>query len=257
MPRETSVQSGSESERVPSKKPKKGEEDPVDDPMDEDGGDKEEEEGDVEEEYEIEGILDSSKDIFKDEIGYFVKWKGYPNSENSWVRESDAPNADELISQFLDKRAKEKVAERKKALQKPRKSLERSHEQKKRGRVSTKSKVDSSEEEPEQSPVQPTAKKQRKVPTSVKNKGDHEKEESDMGQFAPMDKYMHLNSWDDLVAKVETIEKDNEGILYLYGILTTGDTFRLPSTIANKKFPQKVIHFYENNLRWKPIDETS
>jgi hypothetical protein len=73
MPRETSAQSESESERVPSKKQKKREESPADDPMDEDVEDKgegeevedagEEEEG---EEYEIAAILDSSKDVFPD-----------------------------------------------------------------------------------------------------------------------------------------------------------------------------------------------
>lgn len=65
MARETSAQSDSESERVPSKKQKKGEDIPVDDPMDEDGGDKEDEGEEEEEEYEIEAILDSSKEIFR------------------------------------------------------------------------------------------------------------------------------------------------------------------------------------------------
>lgn len=60
----TPAHSDSESERVPSKKQKKGEDSPVDDPMDEDGGDEEEAEGN--EEYEIEAIMDSSMDIFKD-----------------------------------------------------------------------------------------------------------------------------------------------------------------------------------------------
>lgn len=66
MPRETPAQSDSESERVPSKKQKKGEQSPVDDPMDEDGEENEEMEGDDGEEYEIETILDFSKEIFPD-----------------------------------------------------------------------------------------------------------------------------------------------------------------------------------------------
>lgn len=127
-------------------------------------------------------------------------------------------HADELISQFLDKRAKEKAAEKKKASAKPRKTLERTQEPKKRGRISTKSKMDSDDEEPERSPVQPISKRQKKVSASTKKEG-REKDQSDMGQFVSMDKYMHLDSWDDLVAKVETIEKDDEGTLYLYGML--------------------------------------
>jgi hypothetical protein len=164
-----------------------------------------------------------------------VKWKGYPTSENSWVKESDAPyvsatliwlgsdhfdlhrNADELISLFMDKRAKEKNAEKKKAATKPRKSSDRQQDYKKRGRATTKSRADSSSEESERSTVK--TKKQKKVTASAKNKESHEKEDTDMGHFASMEKYMHLDSWDDLISKVETIEKDDDGVLYLYGIL--------------------------------------
>jgi hypothetical protein len=62
MARATPAHSESESERVLTKKQKKGEE--SDDPMDEvgDGEDKEE----AEEEYEIEKIIDSSTTIFAD-----------------------------------------------------------------------------------------------------------------------------------------------------------------------------------------------
>jgi ATPase subunit of ABC transporter with duplicated ATPase domains len=221
---------------------------------DEDAG---EEEG-TDKEYEIERILDSSKEIFEDgEKAYFVKWKGYPEEENSWVRESDAPNADELISQFLDRRAKEKAAERKKASAKSRKSTDRAQETKeakKRGRLSTKSKVESDEDEPERSPVQPIAKKQRKekAQASVKVKESELEERDQVPEFTSMDKYLHLDSWDSLVERIETIERD-EGGLWLYGVLTTGDTFKLESSIANTKFPQKVIKFYEENLRWKAM----
>lgn len=71
MPRATSPESESESERIPSKKQKKRDESPVDDPMDEDEG----EEG----EYEIEAILDSSKQIFP----------GVCSTRSSWLRGSD------------------------------------------------------------------------------------------------------------------------------------------------------------------------
>ena len=74
MPRATTPQSESESERVPAKKQKKGEESPADEPMDEDG-----EDGEEEEEYEIEAILDSSETIFP----------GVRSTPWSWFRGSD------------------------------------------------------------------------------------------------------------------------------------------------------------------------
>jgi len=125
-----------------------------------------------------------------------------------------------MISKYLDeKRAKERAAAKKAG--KPRKSTEPSkQEPKKRGRVSTKSKAYSDEEEPERSPVRPIAKKQKKVPVSTKKKAepDHDEEDPEMVEFAPMDKYMHLDSWETLIDTVDTIERD-EGDLIIYGTL--------------------------------------
>jgi len=259
MPPAIPPSSESESERVPSKKQKKREESPADDPMDEDQPDGDEGDED-EEEYEIEKILDSKEGIFKDEIGYFVKWKGYPSSENSWVKESDAMGAADLISKFLDeKTARERAA--KKASSKSRKATEtHKPEPKKRGRVSVRSKADSDDEIPERSPVQPIAKKQKKEKTTASARKEVEPTSEDdlnLEAFAPMDKYMHLDSWDDLVDKIDTIERDEGGGLFIYGMLTTKENFRLSSSVANAKFPQKIIKFYEENLRWKVGDEAT
>jgi hypothetical protein len=65
----------------------------IDDPVDEDTSDN----GD--DTYEVERILGhkgSSK-----HRKYHVKWKGYPRSESSWVRESDL-DADELIREYWE-----------------------------------------------------------------------------------------------------------------------------------------------------------
>lgn len=123
----------------------------------------------------------------------------------------------------MDRRAKEKAAERKKASAKSRKSTDRvqeAKEVKKRGRLSTRSKVESDEEEPERSPVQPIAKKQKKekAQASVKVKEPEHEERVQVPEFTSMDKYMHLDSWDSLVERVETIERD-EDRLWLYGVL--------------------------------------
>jgi len=176
-------------------------------------------------------------------VGYFVKWKNYPESENSWVRESDAPyvsltstwlgahdfylcrNADEVISKFLDeKRSRDKA---KKTAAKRRKSAELAkQEPKKRGRISVKSKVESDEEEPERSPVQPIAKKQKKEKTTTSTKKKSEptpeqvpEDDVDPTGFTAMDKYMHLDEWENLIDKIDTIERDEKGNLFIYGTL--------------------------------------
>lgn len=124
-----------------------------------------------------------------------------------------------------------KSTKTKKAAAKPRKSTEPrksieppKQEPKKRGRVSTKSKAESDEEEPEQSPVQPITKKQKKAPVSTKKKkveeASHDDDDVlDMEGFTSMDKYMHIKSWDDLVDSIDTIEKDGDGNLFVYGTL--------------------------------------
>jgi len=66
----------------------------------------EEEDGEV---YEIEAILDAKRGATGTaRIGYLVRWKGYPDDENSWVDEEDAVGAKELIKEFWGRQQKKK-----------------------------------------------------------------------------------------------------------------------------------------------------
>jgi len=57
--------------------------------------------------YEIEAILDAKRGATgSTRIGYFVKWKGYGDEENSWVDERDAGGAKELISDYWSRHGK-------------------------------------------------------------------------------------------------------------------------------------------------------
>ena len=51
-----------------------------------------------EEEYEVEAIVGHRKRYGK--MQFFVKWKGYPTSENSWEPVTNLENADELLSAY-------------------------------------------------------------------------------------------------------------------------------------------------------------
>jgi hypothetical protein len=54
---------------------------------------------DGEEQYEVERILDSRQHGRGRQVQYLVKWKGYPDSDNQWVKWQDL-NAPELIAEY-------------------------------------------------------------------------------------------------------------------------------------------------------------
>ncbi|KAM7200464.1 hypothetical protein V8F33_003910 [Rhypophila sp. PSN 637] len=64
------------------------------------------------EEYEVEDIIGSMVDAETKEHFYFVKWKGYPASDNSWEPKSNLAHAAELMKAF-DAKKKAEAAEKK------------------------------------------------------------------------------------------------------------------------------------------------
>ena len=50
--------------------------------------------------YELEAILQSRFTRNKKDIQYLVKWKGYPDSENSWLPASSMKSAQDLVKDF-------------------------------------------------------------------------------------------------------------------------------------------------------------
>ncbi len=52
-----------------------------------------------EEEYEVERIINSQQFGRGCQVQYLVKWKGYPNSDNQWIKWQDV-NAPDLIAEY-------------------------------------------------------------------------------------------------------------------------------------------------------------
>jgi hypothetical protein len=59
-----------------------------------------------EEEYEVEQIIDIWRFGKKQSWQYFVKWKGYPDSENTWEPLGNLRNLQQLLTQWHDKNPK-------------------------------------------------------------------------------------------------------------------------------------------------------
>ncbi|KAJ7065356.1 hypothetical protein C8F01DRAFT_742490 [Mycena amicta] len=210
-----------------------------------------------EEEYEIEAIL--KHQVRKGKMSYFVKWKGYDNpKDNTWVDEEDAGNAAELIEVYQKSLKAKKAKETPSASAKraPRKSSALSDNNsdlgetvsappKKRGRKSNAAK--SMEPEDEDRP----AKKARR---STKNNEPLELPADE--ELANMDEYRDTPAWDHLIKQVDTVERANNNVLYVYFTLLTGQRVREDSKVCGEKFPKLLIDFYETNLRWRETDDT-
>jgi outer membrane biosynthesis protein TonB len=71
-----------------------------------------------EEDWEVEAICD---DRVRGRAGrqYLVKWKGFPESENSWQSAADLAGAPLLVADYLAEKARQKEGEGKKKAPKP------------------------------------------------------------------------------------------------------------------------------------------
>ncbi|KAJ4486936.1 hypothetical protein C8R41DRAFT_837201 [Lentinula lateritia] len=203
-----------------------------------------------EEEFEIEEILKHNKGQFPEgRTGYYVKWKNYGSEHNSWVDETDAGNAQELIDTYWAKKnAKNSISARK-----SRKSVATaSPEPSKKRRKSVKD--DELDEE-----LQSSKKKRvtRKKSETVEPESVQEDEAEDsVATESYMQRYMKQANWEKLIARVDTVEKPNEsdGLVVYFRLKKDNKRVRLPAKTCNEKFPQLMIGFYESNLKWKETE---
>ncbi|KZV92006.1 hypothetical protein EXIGLDRAFT_84419 [Exidia glandulosa HHB12029] len=81
----------------------------------------------------------------------------------------------------------------------------------------------------------------------------------DLGTMQP---FMHLRTWENMVQSIQTVEAADDKTLRVYFVIKdkeTGDERRVveDSAVCGKKFPQKLIQFYESHLRWRPAEDSA
>ncbi|KIO34076.1 hypothetical protein M407DRAFT_240721 [Tulasnella calospora MUT 4182] len=241
-----------------------------------------EEEGDGdEEEYEIEKILDCQKGMFApNRWAFYVSWKGYGSDDNSWVDEPDFFAKELMEKWWLDnpsikgnplagKKAKGRKSEATSSSKvKSRKASTEEEEdpksssKRKSGTDST-SKKRASEEadvtpeivsEDEQRPKKKSrTKKKEESPPPQNGFFDGAAEGSDLNEHVldAMSQHMGKKSWEKLIKSIETVERQEDGVLLVYYSSTDGIRAISNSRILAEKAPQKLIAFYENHLRWR------
>lgn len=220
-----------------------------------------------EEEYEIEAILEAKHGAFPGgRMGYLVKWKGYDEEHNSWVDQADAANAQALIDDYWERTKKNKKSKPKQPKARTRKSSTKddspvledptSRNKRKKSVSGQKSKStqpdEMDDEDEEEKPRVKKAKKARRPKERSEERMDVD-EDIDEPEYKPLavdSKYRNQKSWENLVAQVDTIEKI-EGTLKVFFTLNNGDKVVETSQECAKHFPQKLIQFYESNLRWR------
>jgi len=244
-----------------------------------------------EEEYEIEKLLDAKKGHFAPKRWAFeVKWKGYPDSENSWVDEPDI-FAKELIEQFWEdhpdfpgnprkvKKGRKSVTSSKvsSTAGRPRKSnvsnAAASDDEESTKPVKRKSKkekaaseelvadvVSGSEDEVVVQEVRPKKKaKSTSVSRAAKEKEngffDNDEPDKDVSghDLTTMDKYKNKKSWEDIIVTIDTVEKTEEGVLMVYFTTKSGERAICDSKALGLRAPQKLLEFYEFHLRWRGV----
>jgi len=204
-------------------------------------------------------------------MGYFVRWKGYGEEENSWVDEQDAGNAHALITEYWKSHPNKKKAPRKstdaKSPRRPRKPTADETSDtgspaapKKRGRksqVKAESDLENGKEDMDVDEIR-APKKPRKS-TATKAQSKEVPQRTFIGEEPPigdMSQHMKMKNWEDLVSTVDTIERETEGSLMVYFTINTGERVREESRVCAERFPQKLIRFYEGNLRWRTSEES-
>jgi len=221
--------------------------------------------GGEESEYEIESIIDAKRGGNGPGFAYLVSWKGYSAEHNSWVDQDDAGNAGDLIAEYWKKNSKDKKG--RKSVDKPkaaRKSVARdasadvsSSVAKKRGRTKVKDDSDVEAESDGGKAKVKRAKKSTSGTKTTKSSSSMDVDGVDADDIGQMENYMELESWEKLIKSVDTVEKGDDGHLYVYFTLKTdGERHRQRSDVCKQRFPLQLINFYEGHLRWKQVDGT-
>ena len=244
-----------------------------------------------EDEYEIEYIVSHSQETTGGQLSYYVKWKGYPNSENSWVYESDMGGAQEMIQEYWAKVPKKGVKKmgtkggRKGKRQssvsastpakastsavgtagkkRGRRESSANHEtplrktHKKNGEVMAPSRSPTPDEGLIDVETDPVLQRIRSDPTlSDDQRALLEAQHVHAVKLDRLRKrYARIADWDPIVKRVEAVEKMSDSKLRVFVHFESGDRLAFDSVVAHHRCPLKLLQFYEANLRFKKRED--
>ncbi|XP_067624433.1 heterochromatin protein 1 [Eurosta solidaginis] len=191
-----------------------------------------------EEEYAVEKIC--GRRVRKGKVEYFLKWKGYPEEENTWEPVENL-DCQDLIQAYEANRAKEE----------PPASSKQSE------------KKDSSSKKDANSSGRSSAagtkrKSEEKTAGGKKKRRDSLKSETDNDSVSDVSSRTSERTGFDRGLEAEKIlgaSDSSGGLTFLIQFKGVDQAEMVPAPIANIKIPQMVIKFYEERLSWYSDNE--
>jgi hypothetical protein len=197
-------------------------------PQDEEVGEEEEEE------YVVEKIL-KKRTTKSGKVEYFLKWKNYPETDNTWEPEENL-DCQDLLDAFNAEHDKKKKGDDKDDKKKPGKASKEEKNEKAPEKV--KPKKEEEKKKPKDDKKTPEAKapqRKRKISSTEEDEGPAEKKGFERGLDAE---------------KIIGATDSGGQLMFLMKWKGSDDADLVPAKTANEKCPQVVIKFYEERLTW-------
>ncbi|OAL36865.1 hypothetical protein AYO20_03921 [Fonsecaea nubica] len=174
----------------------------------------------IEEEEEAMYIAETIRNhkFLKGQVYYWIKWQGYGQKDNTWEPEEHLlPHARQLLADYH-----EKIGGR------PTPPVKRA---KAKQKLPTQASTDD----------QPAAKRRKR---NTEASASHAEEE--VGTWLP-----NKQNWEELVAKIETVERDEAGQLLVYIKFKNGKRSKVGMKLISEHCPRAMLKFYEEHLKFK------
>ncbi|OON20928.1 chromo shadow domain protein [Opisthorchis viverrini] len=209
-----------------------------------------------EEEFQVEKILKVR--IRGGRKEYFLKWKGYPDEDNTWEPEENL-DCPELIKEFEEKRAREKPVGAS-----PARSSSGGDAGRPRSRPKGAPSTPQSAQKQNEDVSEPPKKKRAAVPSDADAAADAAGDEAgkpddDSKTKTPKSAGKTRGFGRGLKAERIIGATDSSGeLMFLMKWKDSDEADLVPAREANIKCPQVVIRFYEERLTWHtPESRTS
>jgi len=230
-------------------------------------------EAEEEEEYAVEKICD--RRMRRGKVEYFLKWKGYPEEENTWEPEENL-DCQDLIQQYEAERTRKEAERQKKEAERQKEETasnksegSRSGKKESAGSSASGRSSTTGKRKTEDKSVAPTNAKKKKpdskpsapaapvVAAAAAAAPSASAERDVVPETIVRQSTTGVNGFDQgLEAEKILGASDSTGTLtFLIQFKGVDQAEMVPASIANVKIPQMVIKFYEDRLSWYSDNE--